>query len=96
MNTNISGTPFAANRVPPCEVGDRIELRRMDDFNAIPEGTFGTVLSVTKVTTGPRQYDWHIQVDWDNGRRLAVIYPKDTIRRLPPQQQPPKGWSVAG
>jgi hypothetical protein len=48
--------------------GDRIRLLAMpDDPDPIPLGSTGTVISVT---TGPFA---QIEVDWDNGRTLALI-----------------------
>ena len=48
--------------------GDRIRLLSMpNDPDPIPAGSTGTVISVT---TGPFA---QIEVDWDNGRTLALI-----------------------
>jgi len=59
----------------PVEAGDRIELRAMpDDPNPVPVGTLGTVRSAV-----PLHDEWHIAVDWDNGRTLSVIYPVDSF-----------------
>jgi hypothetical protein len=81
----MHATTYQQNAVPPCEVGDRIELRRMggDDPNPIPEGTLGTVTHVTKLKFPGKPTEWQIAVDWDINRSLAVIWPLDTIRRLP-------------
>lgn len=46
--------------------GTRVELIRMDDPQAPPAGTKGTVIGVDD--TGS------IMVDWDNGSGLNVIY----------------------
>lgn len=54
--------------------GTRIELEKMDDVQAPPIGTKGTVLCVDD--TGC------IFVSWDNGRRLNVIYGEDQVRRI--------------
>lgn len=45
--------------------GTRVKLRRMDDPQAPPLGTQGTVIGVDDVGS--------IMVDWDNGSRLNVI-----------------------
>lgn len=46
-------------------VGDRIRLKAMDDaYDPVPPGTTGTVNSITRFNT---------DVEWDNGRTLALI-----------------------
>lgn len=55
-------------------VGTRIELLEMDDFQAPPVGTYGTVKGVDD--TGS------LLVRWDNGSRLNVIYGEDQVRKL--------------
>lgn len=55
-------------------VGCRVELTHMDDFQAPPIGTQGTVTGVDD--TGS------IMVDWDNGSGLNVIYGEDSCRKL--------------
>lgn len=55
-------------------VGTRIELLEMDDFQAPPIGTYGTVKGVDD--TGS------LLVRWDNGSRLNVIYGEDRVRKL--------------
>jgi hypothetical protein len=76
---------YQQNAVPPCEVGDRIELRRMgkNDPCPIPEGTTGTVTRVTKFPARGTAKQWQIGVDWDIDRSLMLVWPEDTIRRLP-------------
>ena len=54
--------------------GTRIELENMDDPQAPPIGTKGTVLCVDD--TGS------IMVAWDNGSHLNVIYGEDRVRKL--------------
>ena len=54
--------------------GTRVELVSMDDPQAPPVGTRGTVTGVDDAGS--------ILVDWDNGSGLNVIYGKDTIRVL--------------
>ncbi len=53
--------------------GCRVELVRMDDCQAPPIGTKGTVLGVDD--TGS------IMVRWDNGSGLNVVYGEDFCRR---------------
>ena len=54
--------------------GCRVELLKMDDVQAPPIGTKGTVLCVDD--TGS------IMVAWDNGSGLNVIYGEDEVRRI--------------
>jgi hypothetical protein len=54
--------------------GTRIELIRMDDVQAPPAGTLGTVIGVDD--TGS------LLVNWDNGSGLNVIYSEDVVRKV--------------
>ena len=54
--------------------GTRVELVQMDDAQAPPVGTRGTVTGVDD--TGS------IMVDWDNGSGLNVIYGVDRVRKV--------------
>ena len=54
--------------------GTRIELVRMDDVQAPPIGTKGTVYGVDD--TGS------ILVNWDNGSGLNVVYGIDSCRKV--------------
>ena len=56
--------------------GTRVELVQMDDAQAPPIGTAGTVTGVDD--TGS------ILVDWDNGSGLNVIYGEDIVRKICP------------
>lgn len=55
-------------------IGARVELVQMDDPQAPPVGTKGTVYAVDDMCD--------ILVRWDNGSRLNVIYGVDVIRRV--------------
>ena len=55
--------------------GTRVELVRMDDVQAPPIGTQGTVEGVDDTAS--------IMVRWDNGSRLHVVYGEDACRKLP-------------
>jgi hypothetical protein len=55
-------------------VGCRVELLQMDDLQAPPVGTKGTVTGVDD--TGS------LLVNWDNGSGLNVIYGVDRAKRL--------------
>lgn len=54
--------------------GTRVELVRMEDVQAPPEGTLGTVLGVDD--TGS------LLMSWDTGSRLNVVYGEDLVRKL--------------
>ena len=55
-------------------VGCRVELLRMDDPQAPPIGTLGTVLGVDDTAS--------VMVRWDNGGSLHVIYGEDVCRKV--------------
>jgi len=52
--------------------GSRVALVFMDDTQAPPVGTLGTILSVDDIGS--------LIVEWDNGSRLNVIYGEDKVR----------------
>ena len=54
--------------------GTRVELVRMDDVQAPPAGTRGTVLGVDD--TGS------LLMRWDNGSGLNVVYGEDIVRKV--------------
>ena len=54
--------------------GTRVELARMDDAQAPPVGTKGTVLGVDD--TGS------LLIRWDNGSGLNVVYGEDVVRKI--------------
>ncbi|MBQ9685223.1 MAG: DUF4314 domain-containing protein [Oscillospiraceae bacterium] len=53
--------------------GTRVELLRMEDVQAPPIGTLGTVLGVDD--TGS------LLMRWDNGSGLNVVYGEDLVRK---------------
>ena len=55
-------------------VDTRVELVRMDDKQAPPVGTRGTVTGVDDIGS--------IMVAWDNGSGLSVAYGEDIVRKL--------------
>ena len=55
-------------------VGTRVELVEMDDFQAPPIGTLGTVEGVDDTAS--------FLVAWDNGSHLNVIYGVDRVKKL--------------
>ena len=52
--------------------GTRVELLRMDDVQAPPIGTRGTVTGVDDIGS--------IMVNWDNGSGLSVAYGEDLCK----------------
>lgn len=54
--------------------GSRVELLRMDDPQAPPIGTRGTVIGVDAIGS--------IMVNWDNGSGLSVAWGEDACRRI--------------
>ncbi len=61
-------------------VGARVELLRMDDPQAPPVGTLGTVVGVDDTAS--------IMVRWDNGCGLNVVYKQDWCRVITPEAPP--------
>lgn len=55
-------------------IGTRVELVKMDDVQAPPVGTKGTVRGVDDTA--------NLLVDWDNGCGLNVIYGIDKARKI--------------
>ena len=55
-------------------IGSRVELVFMDDIQAPPVGTQGTVRGVDDIGS--------IMVSWDNGSSLSVAYGEDSCRRI--------------
>ena len=54
--------------------GTRVELVRMEDVQAPPIGTKGTVTGVDDTAS--------VMVAWDNGSSLHVIYGEDEVRKI--------------
>ena len=54
--------------------GTRVELLKMDDAQAPPLGTKGTVTGVNDTAS--------ILVNWDNGSSLNVIYGEDLVKKV--------------
>ena len=54
--------------------GCRVELVRMEDEQAPPLGTAGTVIGVDDIGS--------IMVQWDNGSSLNVVYSEDYCRKI--------------
>ena len=54
--------------------GTRVELVRMDDCQAPPIGTKGTVIAVDDTAS--------LIMEWDNGCGLNVVYGVDEVRKI--------------
>ena len=54
--------------------GTRVKLIKMDDTQAPPKGTLGTVRGVDDAGS--------IMVSWDNGSGLNVVYGEDIIEKV--------------
>lgn len=54
--------------------GSRVELIRMEDIQAPPTGTQGTVIGVDDIGS--------IMVSWQNGSSLSVVYGEDSCRKI--------------
>ena len=55
-------------------VGCRVELVKMDDVQAPPIGTKGTVRGVDDIGS--------VMVSWDNGSSLHVVFGEDICSRI--------------
>ena len=55
-------------------VGTRLELVQMDDVQAPPAGTRGTVIGVDDIGS--------LLMKWDNGSGLNVVYGVDIVRKV--------------
>jgi hypothetical protein len=55
-------------------VGTRVELLRMDDVQAPPVGTLGTIIGVDDTAS--------LLMRWDNGSHLNVVYGEDVVRKV--------------
>lgn len=58
--------------------GTRVELVQMDDLQAPPPGTKGTVIGVDAIGS--------IMVSWDNGSGLNVVYGVDICKKITDKQ----------
>ena len=54
--------------------GTRVELVRMNDIQAPPIGTCGTVIGVDDAAS--------IMVSWDSGGSLSVVYGEDLCQKI--------------
>ena len=63
-------------------VGTRVKLIQMEDIQAPPKGTLGTVYGIDAIGS--------ILVKWDNGLTLNVIFREDIIEKISD-----KDWKIA-
>lgn len=63
-------------------IGARVKLIQMEDIQAPPKGTLGTVYGVDDIGS--------ILVKWDNGSTLNVIFREDIIEKTSN-----KDWKIA-
>ncbi len=54
--------------------GTRVKLLEMNDIQAPPIGTLGTVMYVDDIGT--------IHIKWDNGSTLGTAYPEDRVTKI--------------
>ena len=54
--------------------GTRLELINMEDAQAVPSGTKGTVVCVDDMGT--------IHMKWDNGRTLGIVPEVDDFKKI--------------
>lgn len=73
MNNNFPSRETVERIRIQYPVGCRVELLRMDDVQAPPIGTKGTVRYVDDLGS--------LGVAWDNGGSLQVVYGEDLCRR---------------
>ena len=77
MNFDRNRIERIREQYPP---GTRICLDCMDDPQAVPEGTKGTVLAVDGIG--------QLIMEWDNGRSLSLIPGVDSFHTVPKLEEP--------
>jgi hypothetical protein len=74
MNNNFPSRETVERIRKQYPIGCRVELLRMDDPQAPPVGTKGTVRYVDDIGS--------LGVAWDNSSSLQVVYGEDLCRKL--------------
>lgn len=63
-------------------IGSRVRVLSMDDPDAVPPGTCGTVTAVHLAYFGAPDQCWQVSVDWDNGSDLMLCSPPDEFEEM--------------
>lgn len=74
MNNGFPSREIAERVRREYPIGTRVELVRMDDTQAPPIGTLGTIRGVDDTAS--------LLVRWDNGSHLNVVYGEDVVRKI--------------
>ena len=74
MSNNFPSREIVAQLRARYPKGTRVELVKMDDPQAPPIGTEGTVIGVDDIGS--------VMVSWDNGSSLHVVYGEDFCRKI--------------
>lgn len=72
MNKHYCGACIVDRLREQYPIGSRVELVQMDDPQAPPLGTLGTVCGVDDIGS--------ILINWDNGSCLNAVYGVDIVR----------------
>ena len=74
VKTNIPRKEIVERLREQYPAGTRVELLQMDDPQATPIRTQGTVIGVDDIA--------NIMVQWDNGSGLNLVYGEDRYRKV--------------
>lgn len=78
MNSFEAERRFAERMKRNYPPGTRLVLNHMNDPQAVPPGTRGTVLYVDDAG--------QLGMNWDNGRSLSLVPGEDDFRKLTPEE----------
>lgn len=82
MSTVEDSPARFASRVPPAEIGNRVELRRLADNSENVAGMLATVIYVEKTSRRNEVATWQVGVATDSGRTMFLSWPDDVFRRI--------------
>ena len=85
MDFNREQVKRTKEQYPP---GTRIRLDSMEDSQAVPVGTKGTVLAVDDAG--------QLLMKWDNGRSLSLIPGVDSFQMIPKLEEQQMGGMMMG
>lgn len=85
MDFNREQIRRTKEQYPP---GTRIRLNSMEDPQAVPAGTEGTVLAVDDAG--------QLLMKWDNGRSLSLIPGVDSFQKIPKLEEQTDGMTMGG